>query len=118
MSGLMWWFDLVSAALWFTLAAVGIVLRTRRLIRLRRIVLVEPASDRDRDYLASVKRSTYLRLFVKFVFLVGALIALFHVPLFGLWRVGLIAALAFMIWETINVDSVRDRLGRSAEDEP
>lgn len=109
------WFDLITAALWFTLSAVGIVLRVRRLVRLNQIVLVDPSSKRDRDYLASIKRSTYLRLLVKVVFLIGSLIALFHVPLFGIWRLGLIAALAFMIWETMGTDRVRDRLGRAAE---
>ena len=108
-------FDFITAALWFALSAVGIVLRVRRLMRLNQIVLVDPSSKRDRDYLASIKRSTYLRLAVKVVFLIGSLIALFHLPLFGLWRLAVIAALAFMIWETLSVDRVLDRLGSAAE---
>lgn len=107
-----WWFDLISASLWFALSAVGIVLRCRRLVRLHRIVLPDPVDSRDADYLASVKRSTYLRLGVKVVFLIGSTIALFHLPLFWAWRVGVVAALGFMVFETVNVDRVRDRLAR------
>jgi hypothetical protein len=108
-------FDLLTAALWFALSAVGIVLRVRRLVRLHRIRLPEPIDPKDREYLASVKRSTYLRLGVKVVFLIGALITLFNLPLWWAWRLGIVAALFFMIWETVSVDHVRDRLGRSAE---
>ena len=118
MATFLWAFDFLTAALWFTLAAAGVVLRVRRLLRLRRIVLVETADERDRAYLASVKRSTWLRLFVKVVFLIGALIALFHLPLWGAWRLGVLAALGFMIYETLSVDHIRDRLGRAAEDTP
>jgi hypothetical protein len=113
-----WWFDLVSAALWFTMSAIGIVLRTRRLIRLHRIVLPEPIDPKDREYLASVKRSTYLRLGVKVVFLIGSLIALFNLPLWWAWRIGIVAALFFMLWETVSVDRVRDRLGQPSEAAP
>lgn len=108
-------FDLATASAWFLLSLVGLVLRTRRLIRLHRLRLVEPVDPADADYLATVKRSTWLRLGVKVVFLIGSLIALFHLPLFGLWRVGVVAALGFMIAETLGVDRVRERLGRSAE---
>lgn len=109
-------FDLVTAALWFLLAAVGIVLRLRRLVRLRTIVLVDPSSARDREYLASVKRSTLLRLGVKVVFLLGSMIALFDVSaLWPVWRIGIVTALACMLAETLSVDATRDRLGRAAE---
>jgi hypothetical protein len=107
-------FDLATAVAWFLLAATGIVLRSRRLIRLRRIVLVEPIDPRDVEYLESVKRSTYLRLMVKCVFLTGATIALFDITvLWPLWRIGIVTALCFMIWETVSVDMIRDRLGRT-----
>jgi len=111
------WFDTLTAALWFALAAVGIVRRIRRLLALRRIVLIEPVDQRDAEYLDSIKRSTHLRLMVKVVFLIGALIALFHLPLFEVWRIGVIVALAFMNAETVSVDRIRDRLGKAAEDE-
>lgn len=107
------WFDWVTAVIWFVEATAGIILRVRRLIRLRRMVLVEPASDDDRDYLASVRRSTYLRLGVKIVLFIGSLIALFNLPLFGVWRIGIIIALGFMLAETHGVDGVRARLGRA-----
>lgn len=109
------WFDLLTAALWFTLAAVGIVLRCRRLVRLHRIVLPEPVHPLDVEYLASVKRSTYLRLITKTVFVIGALIALFHLPLFEVWRVGVVLILGLMIMETVGVDQVRNRLARVQE---
>jgi hypothetical protein len=110
-------FDLTTAALWFGLAAFGIVRRVRRLIHLHQIILVKPEHPRDVDYLDSVKRSTMLRLGVKFVFLIGACIALFHLPVIPLWRVGVILALIFMSWETASVDRIRDRLGSAAEGE-
>ena len=111
-------FDLITAALWFTLAALGIALRCRRMLRLRQIVLVEPVDQRDADYLASIRRSTYLRMLVKFVFLVGALIALFGLTwLWPIWRIGIVAALVFMLLETMSVDMIRDRLGKAAYDE-
>lgn len=108
-------FDLITAAVWFTLAAIGVMRRIQRLIRLNRIVLPLPLNVSDADYLASVKRSTYLRLGVKVVLLIGALIALFGLPLFELWRLGIVLALVFMNAETVSVDQVRDRLGRSQE---
>lgn len=108
------WFDFLTAALWFALALVGACLRVRRLARLHRIRLVEPVDSDDVAYLASVKRSTWLRLGVKLVFLIGSLIALFNLPLFGAWRIGVVLALAFMVAETVGVDRVRDRLGRKA----
>lgn len=107
-------FGIVTAWLWLILSAAGVLLRVRRLIRLHRIVLPAPVNQADADYLAAVKRSTYLRLFVKCVFLMGALIAVFGATtLWPLWRIGIIAALAFMLSETLNVDLVRGRLGRS-----
>lgn len=115
MHSFFFWFDLLTAATWFTLSAVGIVLRTRRLIALRRIVLPEPLDPKDVEYLAAIKRSTYLRLGVKVVFLIGSLIALFHLPLWGVWRLGVLLALGFMIWETLSVDAIRNRLGQGPE---
>lgn len=110
-----WAFDMGTAALWFFLAALGVVLRVRRLIRLHRIVLVEPADPRDVAYLASVKRSTVLRLGVKVVFLIGAAVPLFHLAdLWPVWRIGVVVALVFMLTETVGVDAIRDRLGRTA----
>jgi hypothetical protein len=107
-------FDLATAVAWLLLAGTGIALRSRRLIRLHRIVLVAPVDPRDTEYLASVKRSTYLRLMVKCVFFTGASIALFDLEvLWPLWRIGIVAALTFMIWETVSVDMIRDRLGRT-----
>lgn len=107
-----WAFDMGTAALWFLLAALGIVLRVRRLLRLRQIVLVAPVDPRDAAYLASVKLSTVLRLGVKVVFLIGACIPLFGLfDLWWVWRVGVVVALLFMLTETANVDAVRARLG-------
>ena len=111
-------FDLITAAIWFVLAALGIVLRCRRMLRLRRIVLVEPVDQRDANYLTSIRRSTYLRMLVKFVFLIGAMIALFGLSwLWPIWRIGIVAALVFMLLETMSVDMIRDRLGKAAYDE-
>lgn len=106
------WFDLITAALWFVLACAGIALRIRRVVRLNRIHLIEPVHPSDADYLASVKRSTYLRLGVKVVLLLGSLIALFGLPLFEFWRMGLVLALVLMLAETLSVDNVRERLAR------
>lgn len=106
-------FDVVTAAVWFALAAIGIYRRVRRWFRLQRIVLPEPLVPADADYLASVKRSTLLRLGVKVVLLIGAFGALFDVVvLWPLWRLGIIAILALMLAETVSVDGIRDRLGR------
>lgn len=108
-------FDLATNVLWLVLAATGIALRTRRLLRLRRVVLVMPVDPDDAAYLASVKRSTLLRMATKTVFLVGALSALFNLMwLWPLWRIGIIVVLALMVAETLSVDSIRDRLGRVA----
>lgn len=108
------WFDAMTAILWFGLAALGVVRRIQRLIRLSHIRLVEPVDARDEDYLQSVRRSTYLRLGTKFVLLTGSLIALFHWPLFEVWRGGVILMLLFMNAETSSVDRVRERLGKAA----
>lgn len=105
-------FDLITAFLWFLEASAGIGLRIRRLSRLNHIRLIEPVDPSDADYLASVKRSTYLRLGVKIVLWLGSLIALFQLPLFEFWRMGLVLALAFMLAETLSVDNVRERLAR------
>lgn len=107
------WLDFLSASLWFILATVGIVLRVRRLVRLHQIRLREPVSPIDAEYLASVKRSTYLRLGVKVVFLIGSLVALFQIPLtFWAWRAAVVLMLALMILETVGVDRIRARLAR------
>lgn len=109
-------FDLLTATLWFALSLVGVVLRVRRLLRLHRIRLAEPVHPLDAEYLASIKRSTGLRLFVKVAFLVGSLVALLNLPwLWPFWRVMVVLALAAMVTETVTVDRVRDRLGRALE---
>lgn len=105
-------FDTITAAIWFVLACAGIVLRVRRLVRLYRIRLIAPVHPADADYLASVKRSTYLRLGVKVVLFVGSLIALFGLPLFEFWRLGVVLILVLMLVETVTVDHVRERLAR------
>ncbi len=106
-------FDLITAALVFVLSVYGIFRRCHRLYHLNRIELVEPIHQYDLDYLASIKQSTYLRLGVKLVFLTGALIMLFDLPLFEVWRLGIVLALAFMNAETVSVDKIRERLARS-----
>jgi hypothetical protein len=112
---LRWWYDLLTGTGWLALALIGIVLRCRRLVRLHHIVLVEPIDPRDELYLEQVKRSTYLRLGVKAVLLIGALIAVFDLTLlWWLWRLGLIVILVLMVAETSGVDHVRDVLGRNA----
>jgi hypothetical protein len=74
-----------------------------------------PVHPLDIEYLAAVRRSTYLRLGVKVVFLIGSLIMLFDLPLFALWRVGVVLALTFMLAETLGVDMIRNRLARVQE---
>ena len=112
-------YDFITAHLWLLLALFGIVLRTRRLLRLNRIVLVEPVDPRDRMYLEQIKRSTYLRLGVKAVLLVGALIAVFDMnDLWWIWRAGICLALTLMLLETTGVDHVRDVLGRVPRTSP
>lgn len=104
-----------TALLWVLLAVAGVFRRLRRIGRLNQIVLPEPYEQEDLDYLASVKRSTYLRLGVKCVLLLGGLIALFQATEYLLiWRVGVIVALALMDFETVNVDAVRRRLALRA----
>lgn len=110
---LLYWFDKGTAALWFLLASAGVLARLRRIWVLHRVQLVEPIHPGDREYLRTITRSGYLRLLVKLVFLTGALIALFGLPLFGLWRVGIVVALACLILETSNTDRVRGQLARS-----
>lgn len=108
-----WWFDTVTLALWFALAAVGIALRCRRLYRLYRVILPAPIDPDDVAYLRQVIRSTYLRLVVKATFLVGAVLALTDVPwLWPAWRLLVILALACMLAETAGVDHARARLSR------
>lgn len=109
-------FDLATAAAIFLLALLGIFLRVRRMINLNRIILVEPIDQRDIDYLASVKRSTWLRLGTKVVFFLGSLIMLFDLDaLWAFWRIGIVVSLVLMAVETHSVDTVRDRLGKAAE---
>lgn len=111
------WFDFATAALVFILSIVGIIRRCSRLVRLYRIRLVKPVRYTDLAYLASIKRSTYLRLSVKITFFIGSLIMLFQLPLFEVWRGSIVLALIFMNLETASVDRVRERLGSAAEDE-
>jgi hypothetical protein len=104
-----------TALAWVALALLGVFRRVRRLQRLDQIILPEPLVQEDADYLASVKRSTHLRLGVKLVLLGGGMIALFQAFEYLLfWRVGIIAALVLMDAETVNVDSVRLRLALRA----
>lgn len=116
--GDMEWFALFergTAMAWVALAILGIFRRVRRLEHLSRIILPQPLEQEDVDYLASVKRSTYLRLGVKVVLLLGGMIALFHLTEYVLlWRTGIIVALMLMDFETSNVDNVRQRLALSA----
>ena len=112
MPDLAFWADLLTTALWIALAVVGIGLRVRRLRRLHRIVLPEPLDPADVDYLASVTRSTWLRLGTKAVLLIGGLTALTHLPVaFWFWRLSVNAILVLMLVETVSVDRVRERLG-------
>jgi hypothetical protein len=107
-------FNLTTAAMTLLLSGAGIALRTRRLLRLRRTVLVAPADPRDAAYLASVKRSTILRMAVKCIFFVGAILMLFDPPyIWAAWRVSIVVVLVFMLIETLSVDTIRDRLGRT-----
>ncbi len=109
--------DRSTALIWFLLALTGIVLRTRRLRRLHRIILPKPEVQEDVDYLRSVIRSTHLRLGVKVALLIGSMIALFHLmDLYLIWRFAVIVALILMVSETHNVDAVRARLARNATD--
>lgn len=110
-------FDLVTGVLWLALAVVGIALRLKRLARLQRIVLVDPTDGHDELYLHQIKVSTYLRLGVKCVLLIGALIAVFDLGgLWWAWRLGVCLMLALMIWETTSVDHIRGVLGRTARE--
>jgi hypothetical protein len=107
-------FDVVTALMTLLLSSAGIVLRTRRLVRLRRTVLVTPVDPRDVAYLASVKRSTLLRMAVKCIFFIGAILMLFDPPyVWAVWRVSIVVVLVFMLGETLSVDTIRDRLGRT-----
>ena len=64
----------------------------------------------------SVRHSTYIRLGVKVVLLIGGMIALFHLMEYVLlWRAGVIIMLIAMALETLNVDRVRQRLALSAQ---
>lgn len=110
------WFDLLTAALWLALALVGVVLRVRRSVRLYRIELAPPIDADDAAYLASEKRAAYLRIGVKVVFLIGALIAVFDLAwLWPAWRIGVVLALFFLVRETVGVDDTRRQLGRAVE---
>lgn len=109
-------FERGTAMAWVALAILGVFRRLRRLERLGQIILPTPLEQEDVDYLASVKRSTYLRLFVKVILLLGGMIALFHLMEYVLlWRFGIIAALIFMGAETVSVDNIRRRLALSAQ---
>ncbi len=112
------YYDLITGHLWLLLSLFGIALRVRRLVRLNRVVLVAPVDPRDRMYLDQIKRSTYLRLGVKSVLLVGALIAVFDInSLWWLWRAGICLGLLLMLLETAGVDHVRGVLGKSTPSE-
>jgi hypothetical protein len=104
-----------TALVWVILATWGVFRRLRRLDGLNQIILPEPLEQEDVDYLASVKRSTYIRLTVKVVFWIGGVIALFHfTDLLLVWRTGVLISLGLMDFETVNVDAVRQRLALRA----
>lgn len=110
-----WFVERGTALAWVALAVLGVFRRVRRLEHLDQIILPEPVEQEDVDYLASVKRSTYLRLTVKLVLLIGGLIALFRLADYVLvWRFGVLLALVLMDFETVNVDAVRQRLALRA----
>lgn len=114
MTDLRGWFDLITAALWLALAGVGIILRLRRSTRLHRIRLDGSADPLDAAYLASERWAAFLRLWVKIVFFIGALIALFDLNvLWPVWRIGVVLALFFLVQETNGIDRTRQRIGRS-----
>lgn len=111
-------FGVVTAWLVLLLSALGIVLRVRRLVRLHRIVLVQPADPRDVQYLRQTYVSTYLRLLVKVVLFIGGVLMVFDGALdwlWPIWRLGLVGALVAMIAETLSVDATRMRLGKAAK---
>ena len=118
------WLDGATVALWIAMALVGVA---RRLVRLRRLRALDGAfsAPADRDYLASVVRSTHLRLYVKVAFLafggvglltVGRHPLLHEAPLLFLAvRLLALSVLAAMLAETISVDRVRERLARRGD---
>lgn len=110
-------FDLLTAAFAFAVALTGVVLRVRRLIRLHRIVLPQPQHPLDLEYLRSVRRSTYLRLGVKSLLLVGSVVMLLPqvLPVWVVWRLGYDAMLVLLLAETLGVDGIRNRLARVGE---
>lgn len=109
------WLDFGTAVLWLVLALVGIGLRIRRLLIYRSLVATTPA---DQAYLASIKRSTYFRLSVKLVLLVGAVAAVLGVVVPPVaTRVGILIMLILMLSETSIVDAIRARLGREQAEE-
>jgi hypothetical protein len=51
---------------------------------------------------------------VKCIFFVGAILMLFDPPyIWAAWRVSIVVVLVFMLIETLSVDTIRDRLGRT-----
>lgn len=105
-----------TALVWVLLAAYGVFRRVRRLQRLNQIILPEPVEQEDVEYLASIKRSTYLRMGVKIVLLIGGCVALFNLMGYVLiWRFGVLLMLVFMDTETASVDRIRERLALSAQ---
>lgn len=110
----MWWVNHAVAFVWVLLAAYGVMRRIVRMHHLRQIILPEPLEQEDVDYLASVKRSTRLRLTAKVILLIGGLIALFDLTDYRIvWWLGVVAILIVMDLETVSVDQVRARLAHA-----
>lgn len=107
----------LTALLWMLLAFGGILLRLRRLAIL---YAFECTDEWDRRYHRSVIRSSWLRLSVKIVFLLGGALAWKVNPavpaspddlFFWCWRGGILVILTVLLTEDLNVDRMRRLLG-------
>lgn len=110
----------LTAVLWVTVATIGLLIRTRRLILLGGLSYDDPD---DQAYLHAVRRSSVLRWFVKLILLIGGTLAFWANPIapsgdigvmFWLWRGGIVIALILLAAEDVNVDLIRRRLGTPA----
>lgn len=107
----------MTAFCWIVLAVGGIVLRLRRLAILYSFRCTDPWDVR---YHHSVIRSSWLRLAVKIVFLLGGGLAYWLDPsvpappadaFFWCWRVGILLILMVLLTEDLNVERMRRMLG-------
>lgn len=107
----------ITAILWVLLAVAGCSLRVRRLRILYTFTCDDPT---DRRYHHSVIRSSFYRLAVKFILLMGGVLAWWLDPtvpvapvteLFWGWRFGMLAVLLLLLIEDLNVDRMRRLLG-------